>query len=58
MTCPKIILCLAVLDLILFGSVPAFATSSCPMTPENPSLVLFLAGSAAMGYQYIRARFF
>lgn len=29
----------------------------CPHTPENPSIILFLAGSAAMGLRYLRARF-
>jgi len=54
------IACLKIFLFLLVASVPAFATGmgDCPMTPENPSLILFLAGSAAMGYQYLRARFY
>lgn len=52
--------CATVLGFVAFGFLllpPAYATSACPMTPENPSLVLFLAGSAVFGYKYLRARF-
>ena len=43
------------LVLAFFAIVPECAAEN-QHTPENPSMILFLAGSAAMGYQYLKAR--
>ena len=43
------------LVLAFFAIVPECAAEG-QHTPENPSMILFLAGSAAMGYQYLKAR--
>ena len=45
---------LVVLSITVFWVSDGFAEGQ--HTPENPSLVLFLAGSAAMAYKYLRAR--
>lgn len=43
---------------VFLAVVPLSATPACPKTPENPSLVLFLAGSGVLSYRYAKARLF
>ena len=45
-----------VVMLFLFITTPAYGTCASSKTPENPSMILFLAGSAVLGFKYLRAK--
>ncbi len=45
------------LALMLVVSVPAFAQGGCVNSPENPTVVLALVGSAGAFFASARARF-
>jgi hypothetical protein len=47
---------LGVLALSIAGTGAAWATGGCVNSPENPTLVLAMLGSAATGLPWARAR--
>lgn len=42
---------------VVLVAVPAFAQSGCVNSPENPTAVLALVGSAGAGLTMLRGRF-
>lgn len=41
---------------VLFAAVPAFAQNGCVNSPENPTALLALVGTAGGFFSYARAR--
>jgi XrtJ-associated TM-motif-TM protein len=48
---------LIVVALVLFVAVPAFAQAGCVNSPENPTAILALVGSAGGALVALRSRF-
>ncbi len=52
--------CLTVVGLVALGTVALYGDPGgvphCPHSPENPSLILALLGTAAVAWQYARSR--